>query len=64
MAMDMGIPAKGAKAPSEPQSEIAKEMAAIPYEPLLPIEIKLIVWSLVVGAALLVVLCWSCFTFF
>jgi len=38
--------------------DLAREMAAIPYEPLLPIEKKLIAWSLVLGVALLGVLWW------
>jgi len=33
-------------------------MAAIPYEPLLPIEKKLIAWSLVLGIGLLGLLWW------
>lgn len=38
------------------QSKIAKEMQKMAYEPLLPIEKKLIVWSLSLGIVLLVVL--------
>jgi hypothetical protein len=40
------------------QSELAREMAAIPYEPLLPVEKKLIAGSLILGAALLGILLW------
>jgi hypothetical protein len=40
------------------ESELAREMAAIPDEPLLPVEKKLIVGSLVLGVALLGVLLW------
>jgi hypothetical protein len=38
------------------QPKIADEMGEMPYEPLLPIEKKLIAWSLTVGIVLLVVL--------
>jgi hypothetical protein len=46
------------------EPELAREMAAIPYEPLLPIEKKLILWSLIIGIVLLVVLIWLSFTYF
>jgi hypothetical protein len=36
--------------------KLAEEMQKMAYEPLLPIEKKLIVWSLSLGIALLVVL--------
>jgi hypothetical protein len=38
------------------QPEIQRELQNAPYEPLLPIEKKLIGWSLGIGLALLVVL--------
>jgi len=38
------------------QPKIADEMGKMPYEPLLPIEKKLISWSLGLGIVLLVVL--------
>lgn len=37
---------------------LAEEMAAIPYEPLLPVEKKLIAGSLLTGVVLLGVLYW------
>jgi hypothetical protein len=43
---------------------IADELAAIPHEPLLPIEKKLIVWSLALGFLLLALLVWVSSTFF
>jgi hypothetical protein len=43
---------------------LAQELEAIPYEPLLPIEKKLIVWCLVMGVLLLGVLLWASATFF
>lgn len=45
-------------------SRIADEMRSMQAEPLLPIEIKLIVGSLVLGAILLFVLLWIGNTFF
>ena len=44
---------------SEPpieQPKLADELQKMPYEPLLPIERKLIVWSLSLGLVLFVVL--------
>jgi hypothetical protein len=46
------------------QSNLAEELAAIPYEPLLPIEKKLIVWSLAIGILLLAFLVWISTAFF
>lgn len=43
---------------------VADEMKAMQYEPLLPVEKKLIGWSLIVGAVLLGVLVWISYTFF
>jgi hypothetical protein len=40
------------------ESTLARQMAAIPYEPLLPIEKKLIAGSLLLGLALLGLLLW------
>jgi hypothetical protein len=52
--------------PSDPVSEqqTAEEMARIPYEPLLPIEKKLIVGSLLLGIVLLGLLLWISATYF
>ena len=41
---------------SQQEPKIADEMGKMAYEPLLPVEKKLITWSLAVGIALLVVL--------
>jgi hypothetical protein len=46
------------------EPSIARELEAIPYEPLLPIEKKLIVWCLVLGVVLLGLLLWASATFF
>ena len=45
-------------------TKIKDEMEKTEYEPLLPVEKKLITWSLILGAALLVVLIWVSYTFF
>lgn len=47
-----------------PPPTLVDELAKMPYEPLLPIEKKLIVYSLVLGTVLLAVLAWLSFTFF
>ena len=49
----------------EPEGDtLAEELAAIPYEPLLPVEQRLIAGSLLLGVALLGVLLWVSSTFF
>ena len=52
----MTEPTRSPEPPMTPR--LAREMAAIPDEPLLPIEKKLIVGSLVLGLVLLGVLLW------
>lgn len=47
---------------SEPQ--LAEELKKMEYEPLLPVEKKLIGWSIGLGAALLLLLYWISYTFF
>jgi hypothetical protein len=51
-------------APQGQQPKVADEIAQIPYEPFLPIERKLVTWSLILGAVLLGVLVWTSYTFF
>jgi hypothetical protein len=41
-----------------PEADLAREMAAIPDEPLLPVEKQLIAGSLILGLVLLGVLWW------
>ena len=41
------------------EPDIGKELRQMPAEPLLPVEKRLIGWSLGVGAVLLVVLVWA-----
>jgi hypothetical protein len=44
------------KEPPMEQPRLADELRKMPYEPLLPIEKKLVFWSLLLGVFLLVVL--------
>ena len=46
------------------QPKISEEMGKIPYEPLLPIEMKLIRWSLGLGVVLMVILIFVSYTYF
>ena len=55
MATDDGEPRAG---------PLDEELARIPYEPLLPVEKKLIAGSLLLGVALLGLLLWISYTFF
>lgn len=48
--------------PEEPK--LAEELKKMEYEPLLPVEKKLIVWSIGLGIALLGILVWISYTFF
>ncbi len=50
--------------PGVTDRQTAEEMARIPYEPLLPVEKKLIVGSLLLGLVLLGVLLWVSATYF
>ncbi len=52
------------QAPPAEQVSTAEELQKIEYEPLLPIEIKLITWSLILGVILLVLLIWISYAFF
>jgi len=44
--------------------KLAEEMKKMEYEPLLPVEKKLIVWSLGLGTGLIFILYWISVTFF
>jgi hypothetical protein len=46
------------------EERLAKEMAAMAKEPLLPVEKRLIAWSLGLGVALLGILMWVSLRFF
>jgi hypothetical protein len=50
--------------PAVPEGRIGEEMAHIPYEPLLPVEKKLIAGSLILGVLLLGLLVWVSYAFF
>ena len=43
---------------------LADELEAMEYEPLLPVEKKLIGWSIALGIILLGILAWLSYTFF
>ena len=50
--------------PPPTEAKVAEELAKIPYEPFLPVEAKLVAWSLALGVVLLGVLVWVSYTFF
>jgi hypothetical protein len=50
--------------PADEEGRIGREMEQIPYEPLLPVEKKLIAGSLILGVLLLGLLVWLSATFF
>ena len=45
-------------------NKVGAEMQKMAYEPLLPVEVTLIKWSLIVGVVSLLVLVWLSYTFF
>jgi hypothetical protein len=49
---------------ADEQSKLADELKTMQYEPLLPVEKKLIGWSIALGVALLGILVWVSYTFF
>ena len=48
--------ANTARSAASVEPQLAEEMGKIPYEPLLPVEKKLIAWSITLGVVLLVLL--------
>ena len=46
------------------EPRLAEELQKMAYEPLLPIEKKLIIWSITLGVVLIGVLVWVSHTFF
>jgi hypothetical protein len=46
------------------EPKLAEEISKMEYEELLPVEKKLIGWSLVLGGVLLLILIWISYTFF
>jgi hypothetical protein len=45
-------------------SQLADELKKMEWEPLLPVEKKLIIWSLSIGVLSLALLVWISYTFF
>jgi hypothetical protein len=67
MIMNEYFPAADAnkeKGPTDGTASLADELKAIPFEPLLPIEKKLIAGSLLLGVSLLGLLYWLGATYF
>ena len=58
----MAAPARVMKQASE--ARLVEELKGMQREPLLPVEKKLIGWSIGIGVALLGVLVWVSYTFF
>jgi hypothetical protein len=48
----------------EEETKLADELKKMEYEPLLPVEKKLIGWSIGLGVILLGILIWISYTFF
>jgi hypothetical protein len=48
----------------ELKPRFSDEIEKMPYEPLLPIEKKLIIWSITLGVVLLGLLTWVSYTYF
>ena len=46
------------------QPKISEELKKMEWEPMLPVEKKLIAWSLILGVVLLGFLVWISYTFF
>jgi hypothetical protein len=59
----IGIP-RVTPPPFADEAKLAEELAKIPLEPFLPVEAKLVTWSLVLGVGLLGILVWISYTFF
>lgn len=56
--------AEHTKMSAEDEARLKEEMRAMEYEPLLPVEKKLITYSIALGVILLFVFIWISFTFF
>ncbi len=54
----------GVGGPTAEEPSLAEHLRAIPYEPLLPVEKKLVAWSIVLGVLLIGVLAWVSHVFF
>jgi hypothetical protein len=60
----MSAQAQVRKVPAQGEAKLADELRGMQREPLLPIEKKLITWSIGLGVGLLGVLVWVSYTFF
>jgi hypothetical protein len=60
----MKVKAEPAAGEALGEPSVAQEIEAIPYEPLLPVEKKLIAACLILGVLLLGLLLWASTTFF
>jgi hypothetical protein len=60
----MGAPAQRLAPDRRPEGQLAVELKRMEREPLLPVEKKLIGWSIGIGVALLGILVWVSYTFF
>jgi hypothetical protein len=59
------MPAPAQVAPVErDEGQLARELKEMQWEPLLPVEKKLIGWSIGLGVVLLGILVWVSYTFF
>ncbi len=47
-----------------PEAKFAEEIKNMEYEPMLPVEIRLVKWSIGLGIALIALLVWVSQTFF
>jgi hypothetical protein len=59
----MGEQAQGGSG-ERAEGKLAKELQEMRWEPLLPVEKKLIGWSIGIGVTLLGILIWVSYTFF
>jgi hypothetical protein len=46
------------------EPKIKSELERMPYEPLLPVEMSLIRWSIGLGVVLMIVLIWTTYAYF
>jgi type III secretion system FlhB-like substrate exporter len=56
--------AKEPDLPAEEEAQLVEELKRMEYEPMLPVEKKLISYSIVLGIILLILFVWISYTFF
>lgn len=65
MAQDPQLPVEEkSELPKKQEASLADELQKMEYEPLLPVEKKLIAWSIGIGVVALGLLVWVSYTFF